>query len=110
MKVLIIFLSRTNDDFTCSLQQEHTLSQEELMAGVKKGILKGFLELDEKLRKIPEVCVAFCPQWPWLRRRLPPPPLLGGSGSRSPHFGASGFCYKSKKIQKFLTIFDILLF
>jgi hypothetical protein len=25
------------------------------MAGVKKGILKGFLELDEKLRKIPEV-------------------------------------------------------
>jgi len=46
---------RTNDDFTCSLQQEHTLSQEELMVGVKKGILKGFLELDEKLRKIPEV-------------------------------------------------------
>ena len=73
MKVLIIFLSRTNDDFTCSLQQEHTLSQEELMAGVKKGILKGFLELDEKLRKIPEVCVAFCPQWPGLRSR--------GSGS-----------------------------
>jgi hypothetical protein len=25
------------------------------MVGVKKGILKGFLELDEKLRKIPEV-------------------------------------------------------
>ena len=25
------------------------------MGGVKKGILKGFLELDEKLRKIPEV-------------------------------------------------------
>ena len=73
MKVLIIFLSRTNDDFTCSLQQEHTLSQEELMAGVKKGILKGFLELDEKLRKIPEVCVAFCPQWPGLRSRPPPP-------------------------------------
>jgi hypothetical protein len=48
---------RTNDDFTCSLQQEHTLSQEELMVGVKKGILKGFLELDEKLRKIPEVRV-----------------------------------------------------
>merc|ERR1712242_513826 len=30
-------------------------SQEELMDGIKKGILKGFLELDEKLRKIPEV-------------------------------------------------------
>merc|ERR1719516_264369 len=28
---------------------------EEVMAGVKRGILKGFLELDEKLRKIPEV-------------------------------------------------------
>ena len=25
------------------------------MDGIKKGILKGFLELDEKLRKIPEV-------------------------------------------------------
>ena len=25
------------------------------MEGVKQGILKGFLELDEKLRKIPEV-------------------------------------------------------
>jgi len=46
---------RASDDFTCSLQQEHTLSQNELMEGIKKGILKGFLELDEKLRKIPEV-------------------------------------------------------
>lgn len=46
---------RASDDFTCSLQQEHSLSMEEVMAGVKKGILKGFLELDEKLRKIPEV-------------------------------------------------------
>ena len=25
------------------------------MVGIKKGMLKGFLELDEKLRKIPEV-------------------------------------------------------
>lgn len=46
---------RASDDFTCNLQQEHTLSQEEMMEGIKKGILKGFLELDEKLRKIPEV-------------------------------------------------------
>jgi len=46
---------RASDDFTCSLQQEHSLSMDEVMAGVKKGILKGFLELDEKLRKIPEV-------------------------------------------------------
>jgi protein phosphatase 1B len=46
---------RACDDFTNSIQQEHTLSQEELMAGIKKGILRGFLELDEKLRKIPEV-------------------------------------------------------
>jgi len=46
---------RTNDDFTCSLQQEHTLTKEELTKGVERGILKGFLELDEKLRKIPEV-------------------------------------------------------
>jgi len=46
---------RASDDFTCSLQQEHTLSQDEMMVGVKKGIMRGFLELDEKLRKIPEV-------------------------------------------------------
>jgi len=46
---------RATDDFTSSIQQEHSLSQEELMAGIKKGILRGFLELDEKLRKIPEV-------------------------------------------------------
>lgn len=46
---------RASDDFTCSLQQEHTLSQDEMMVGIKKGMLKGFLELDEKLRKIPEV-------------------------------------------------------
>jgi len=46
---------RASEDFTCSLQQEHSLTREELMEGVKKGILRGFLELDEKLRKIPEV-------------------------------------------------------
>jgi serine/threonine protein phosphatase PrpC len=46
---------RTNDDFTCSLQQEHTLSKDEMTEAVKRGMLKGFLELDEKLRKIPEV-------------------------------------------------------
>ena len=28
--------------------------QEELQAGVEGGILRGFLDLDEKLRKIPE--------------------------------------------------------
>ncbi|XP_023331879.1 protein phosphatase 1A [Eurytemora carolleeae] len=49
------FLCRTNDDFTCSLQQEHTLSKDEMTDAVKRGMLKGFLELDEKLRKIPEV-------------------------------------------------------
>lgn len=46
---------RTNDDFTCSLQQEQTLPREEMYKGIQNGILKGFLELDEKLRKIPEV-------------------------------------------------------
>jgi len=46
---------RASDNFTCSLQQEQTLSQDELMEGIKQGILKGFLELDEKLRRIPEV-------------------------------------------------------
>jgi len=46
---------RASEDFTCSLQQEHSLTKEEVMEGVKKGILRGFLELDEKLRKIPEV-------------------------------------------------------
>jgi len=46
---------RTNDEFTTSLQQEHSLTKEELQAGVEGGILRGFLDLDEKLRKIPEV-------------------------------------------------------
>ena len=27
----------------------------QMMEGIKRGILRGFLELDEKLRKIPEV-------------------------------------------------------
>ncbi len=65
----MICMCRTNDDFTCSLQQEHTLSQEELMVGVKKGILKGFLELDEKLRKIPEVSVKFPSKWKVKRKK-----------------------------------------
>ena len=29
-----------------------------MMEGIKRGILRGFLELDEKLRKIPEVIPA----------------------------------------------------
>jgi len=43
------------DEFRDSLKKEHVLSEEELMDKVKSGILSGFLELDEKLRKIPEV-------------------------------------------------------
>merc|ERR1712066_815608 len=43
------------DDFKESLKKEHQLSEQELMEKVKTGILSGFLELDEKLRKIPEV-------------------------------------------------------
>lgn len=43
------------DDFKDALRKEHTLSEEELIEKVKSGILSGFLELDEKLRKIPEV-------------------------------------------------------
>ena len=30
-------------------------NQDEMTDAVKRGMLKGFLELDEKLRKIPEV-------------------------------------------------------
>ena len=41
--------------FKDALRKEHTLSEEELIEKVKAGILSGFLELDEKLRKIPEV-------------------------------------------------------
>ena len=41
------------EDFKDSLRKEHTLSEEELLDKVKAGILNGFLELDEKLRKIP---------------------------------------------------------
>lgn len=36
-------------------KKENELSEDELMEKVKSGVLKGFLELDEKLRKIPEV-------------------------------------------------------
>jgi len=43
------------DDFKESLKKEHQLSEDELMEKVKGGIMSGFLELDEKLRKIPEV-------------------------------------------------------
>ena len=42
-----------------SLKKEHLLSEDELMDKVKGGILAGFLELDEKLRKIPEVSKQF---------------------------------------------------
>jgi len=45
----------TFDDFKDALKKEHQLSEEELMEKVKTGIMSGFLELDEKLRKIPEV-------------------------------------------------------
>ena len=43
------------EDFKDSLRKEHTLGEEEFIDKVKAGILNGFLELDEKLRKIPEV-------------------------------------------------------
>lgn len=45
----------SSDDFRDSLKKENEMDEEELMDKVKGGILKGFLELDEKLRKIPEV-------------------------------------------------------
>jgi len=45
----------SQDAFKESLKKEHSLSEEELMDKVKSGILTGFLTLDEKLRKIPEV-------------------------------------------------------
>ncbi len=41
--------------FQDALRVEKKLSQDELFGKVKTGILRGFLELDEKLRKIPEV-------------------------------------------------------
>ena len=37
------------------MQQEHTLSKKKLTSSLHKGILNGFLELDEKLRNLPEV-------------------------------------------------------
>jgi len=45
----------TSEDFKRAIKNEGTLSQDELFSKVKTGILNGFLELDEKLRKIPEV-------------------------------------------------------
>ena len=43
------------DEFRGALRVEKKLTQDELFEQVKAGILAGFLELDEKLRKIPEV-------------------------------------------------------
>merc|ERR1711990_414541 len=45
----------TSDEFRDALKNENDLGEEELMEKVKGGVLQGFLELDEKLRKIPEV-------------------------------------------------------
>lgn len=45
----------SSDEFRDCLKRENELSEEELMEKVKAGILQGFLSLDEKLRKIPEV-------------------------------------------------------
>lgn len=43
------------DEFRDCLKRENELSEGELMEKVQGGILQGFLSLDEKLRKIPEV-------------------------------------------------------
>lgn len=45
----------STDDFKAAVKTEKSLSKDELFEKVKAGILQGFLELDEKLRKIPEV-------------------------------------------------------
>jgi len=45
----------TREDFKRAIKNEGSLSQDEVFSKVKTGILSGFLELDEKLRKIPEV-------------------------------------------------------
>jgi len=45
----------SSGQFRDSLKKENELGEEELMDKVKSGILQGFLELDEKLRQIPEV-------------------------------------------------------
>lgn len=45
----------SREDFQAALKSEHTLSKEQLFERVQTGVLDGFLELDEKLRKIPEV-------------------------------------------------------
>lgn len=46
---------KTCGEFRDSLKKETELGEDELMEKVKAGILQGFLEMDEKLRKIPEV-------------------------------------------------------
>jgi len=46
---------RKKDGFKSSIQQEHSLAMDELMEAVKEGIHSGFLELDEDLRRIPEL-------------------------------------------------------
>ena len=44
-----------SQSFKEAIRAEDSLAKEELFEKVKEGVLKGFLELDEKLRKIPEV-------------------------------------------------------
>lgn len=43
------------DSFKSAIKNEKNISQDEMFNKVKSAILQGFLELDEKLRKIPEV-------------------------------------------------------
>lgn len=44
-----------SQSFKEAIKAEDSLAKDELFEKVKEGVLKGFLELDEKLRKIPEV-------------------------------------------------------
>src|SRR5262249_3338429 len=45
----------SSEKFRSSVKNEEKLPQEQLFSDIKQAILQGFLELDEKLRKIPEV-------------------------------------------------------
>lgn len=45
----------STEDFRTAIKMGKSLDEEDMFKKIKNGILQGFLELDEKLRKIPEV-------------------------------------------------------
>jgi len=66
--LMLLECIQATEGFAITIKNEDTLTKEEFLEGISKGIKQGFLDLDEKLRKIPDVkmgkdksgCTATC--------------------------------------------------